>query len=203
MSDRAAGTAGVLLAAGRGRRMGRLKQVLPWGGSTVVASAFDALGGHCGAGMVVVVGDDAQRIEVALAGRPCATVCSDSDAEQIVSVRAGLRRALALPGVERILLHPADHPVIPRGVLDGMLRCADDRAALVPTCRGRGGHPVLVPAALAEALIGETPGAAGGLRGYWSAHPQQVRRIEFPDAPELVMDLDSPDDYDAAQRGLI
>jgi CTP:molybdopterin cytidylyltransferase MocA len=201
MTEPASTTAGVLLAAGRGRRMGRLKQVLPWGGSTVVASAFDALARRCGAGMVVVVGDDAERVEGALAGRTYEAVFSDSDAEQIASARAGFRRALALPGVERVFLHPADHPVIPPGVLDELLRRADARTALVPTWRGSGGHPVLVPAALAAALLAETSRTPGGLRGYWTAHPQQVRRIEFPDAPELVMDLDSPDDYDAAQRG--
>jgi CTP:molybdopterin cytidylyltransferase MocA len=182
--------------------MGRLKQILPWGDSTVVASAFDALAGRCGAGMVVVVGDGADRVAAALGGRTCTAVFSDSDAEQIESARSGLRRALEMPGVRRVLLHPADHPVIPAPVIDELLRRADECTALIPTWRGRGGHPVLIPSALAAAIISATAGAPEGLRGYWSAHPQQVRRIEFPDAPQLVMDLDSPDDYDAARRGL-
>jgi hypothetical protein len=35
------------------------------------------------------------------------------------------------------------------------------------------------------------------LREYWESHPEQSQRVEFPDAAELVMDLDTPDDYAA------
>jgi molybdenum cofactor cytidylyltransferase len=195
-------TAGVLLAAGRGRRMGRLKQLLPLGETTVVAAAFDALAGHCGAGVVVVAGEDADRVSEALESRAFRLARSDSDAEQIESAREGLRCALDLPGVKRIFLHPADHPVIPAPVLDALLGDADAETALIPTYRGQGGHPVLIPAGIARTIVSWRPGqASGGLRAYWSAHAQHVRRLEFPDAPGLVMDLDSPGDYEEALRG--
>ncbi|MHC4980315.1 MAG: nucleotidyltransferase family protein [Planctomycetota bacterium] len=199
MSKIVSTTAGVLLAAGRGRRMGRLKQLLPWGDSTVVAAAFDALAGHCGAGMVLVAGDDADAVSGALEGRAFRLVAADSDAEQIESARDGLRSALEMPGAERVFLHPADHPVIPAPVLDVLLGHADAQTALIPTYRGRGGHPVLMPACIAASIVSWRPGAAaGGLRAYWQSHPQLVQRVEFPDAPGLVMDLDTPGDYKAA-----
>ncbi|MEE8458748.1 MAG: nucleotidyltransferase family protein [Phycisphaerales bacterium] len=197
MNDAAATTAGVLLAAGRARRMGRLKQLLAWGDSTVVAAAFDGLVPYCGAGMVVVVGDDADQVLKALGDRPMHRVHGDSDAEQIHSALLGLRHAVGLPGVRHVLLHPADHPVVPSPVVERMLSRvqASDRA-MIPTYGGRGGHPVLIPASVVEAIAccdaGET---AGGLRGYWESHPEEVQRVEFPDAGELIMDLDTPDDY--------
>jgi CTP:molybdopterin cytidylyltransferase MocA len=182
--------------------MGRLKQLLPWHGSTVVAAAFDALAGHCGAGVVLVAGADADRIRGALEGRDLRVVRTDSDAEQIESAREGLRGALALPGVQHVLLHPADHPVIPAPVLDALLERADASTALIPTHRGRGGHPALIPTAVAARILSWQPGAAtGGLRGFWQSHPQDVSRVEFSDAPGLVMDLDSPEDYESALRG--
>jgi molybdenum cofactor cytidylyltransferase len=195
-------TAGVLLAAGRGRRMGRLKQLLPWGETTIVAAAFDALAGHCGAGMVLVAGDDADAVADALEGRAFRLVAADSDAEQIESAREGLRCALELPGTEHVFLHPADHPVVPAPVLDALLARADAATAFVPTCGGRGGHPVLIPADIAASIVSLQPGTTGGgLRAYWETHPQNVQRIEFPDAPGLIMDLDSPEDYEAARPG--
>ncbi len=201
MNDAAATTAGVLLAAGRGRRMGRLKQLLPWVDSTVVAAAFDGLSPYCGAGMVVVVGDDAEQVVEALQPRALLQVRSDSAREQIHSARLGLRRAVELPGVRFVLLHPADHPEIPSSVVEAMFdRVRDCDRALIPTCGGRGGHPVLIPASVVEAIVAcDARETAGGLRGYWETHPDQVQRVEFPDAAGLIMDLDTPDDYAAMQ----
>ncbi|MHC4210603.1 MAG: nucleotidyltransferase family protein, partial [Planctomycetota bacterium] len=162
MNEAVSTTAGVLLAAGRGRRMGELKQLLRWGPSTIVASAFDALAGHCGAGVVLVAGADAERIGGALAGRAYQVVRADSDAEQIESARQGLRRALELPRVEQVFLHPADHPVIPAPVLDALLERAEAKIALIPTYRGRGGHPVLIPAEVAASIASLPPGAESG-----------------------------------------
>ena len=52
---------GVLLAAGRGRRLGGTKQLLEWPpgavGTTLVAAAFDAIAAAC-ARMVVVLGHE-------------------------------------------------------------------------------------------------------------------------------------------------
>jgi CTP:molybdopterin cytidylyltransferase MocA len=201
MSGTASTTAGVLLAAGRGRRMGGLKQLLPWAESTMVAAAFDALAGHCGAGMVLVVGADAEAVSAALSGRGFGVVRGDSDAEQIESVRTGLRSALELPGVQRVFLHPADHPVIPAGVLDALLAGACAQTALIPTYRGRGGHPVLIPAAIAASIVAQLRDQPGrGLRAFWESNPHLVRRVEFHDAPELILDLDSPEDYEAARH---
>jgi molybdenum cofactor cytidylyltransferase len=201
MSEAVSTTAGVLLAAGRGRRMGRLKQLLPWGETTVVAGAFDALAGHCGAGVVLVAGDDAERISHALAGREHELVRGDSDAQQLDSARLGLRCALGLPRVRHVFLHPADHPVIPVPVLDTLLDQAGPEIALIPTYRGRGGHPVLIPAGLAASIVSLPADAATrGLRAYWESNPHLVQRVEFPDAPGLMIDLDSPDDYEAALR---
>lgn len=211
MKELVSTTVGVLLAAGRGRRMGRLKQLLPWGDSTVVAAAFDALQPHCGAGMVVVVGEEADLITSALGARVFRSARSDSDAEQFQSVRIGLQCATKFPSVQRVLLHLADHPFIPHFVLEAMLqRTLKVDRVIIPTHNDRGGHPVLIPTDIMNSIISwksnESSNAAGewirGLRGYWKTHPEEVERIEFFNAPELVMDLDTPDDYAAAQKRL-
>lgn len=205
MTDARAPIAGVLLAAGRGRRMGQCKQLLPWGSSTIVASAFDAIAGVCNAGMILVVGDQAEGVVAALEDRAFHVVRGDSDSEQLASVRLGLQRAMEIPSVQWILLHLADHPRVPGGVLDSLLdRARQQRKVLIPTVEGHGGHPILLPIDIAESIVtwaGPEPSVGeGGLRACWAAHPEWVERIEFPGASDLVRDLDTVHDYAAARR---
>src|SRR5262245_14196111 len=86
----ATGTVGVLLAAGRGKRMGRLKQLLPWppgasaDGRTVVAASFDTIAPHCDE-MIVVVGAEAEAVASALVPRRLRMVQADPDAEMFQS----------------------------------------------------------------------------------------------------------------------
>ena len=149
----------------------------------------------------LVAGEDTDAGVGALSGRACQLGRGDSDAEQIESARQGLRRALDLRRVERVFLHPADHPVIPAPVLDALLERADAKIALIPTYRGRGGHPVLIPAGVAASIGSWTPGkGGGGLRAYWESHPHLMQRLEFPDAAGMIMDLDSPEDYETARH---
>jgi len=189
--------AGVLLAAGRSRRMGRLKQLLPWHrGRTVVESAFDSISPFCDCGMIVVAGHDANQIAAVLGSRPHAMVNSDSDAEMLVSVCAGLTHALDLSPTH-VLLQPADHPDAPPHVVTTLTERAASRT-LIPTYRGKGGHPACIPAPLIPRILEWRD--EGGLREFWLRHASLVERVEFPDAPAITRDLDTPADYEAARK---
>jgi len=193
--------------------MGCLKQVLPWHDSTVVASAFDGLVRYCsgGEGMMVVVGeDDREVIEGALAGRRYRVVMSNSDAEQFRSILAGLRGVLKMERFARVWIHPADHPMVPVRVVEGLLRKnaeIENGRALIPTYRGRGGHPVLIPRCVADAIVmwseevdSEERVKREGLRSFWAERANMADRVEFDDVPEIVIDLDTAADYQKARR---
>lgn len=191
---------GVLLAAGAGKRMGTLKQLLPWNDSTtIVASAFDGLATHCGGGMIVVVdASSSERVAQALEDRVFQSVASDSDAEMFASIKLGLRCAAESPGMTHVLLHPADNPIVDAAVVCELLT-QPNAPVLIPTHQCKGGHPVLIRADVLP-LINDWQGT-GGLRAFWEAHPELVRRIEFADAPNLLLDLDTPEDLERARRG--
>ncbi|MFG0328258.1 MAG: NTP transferase domain-containing protein [Phycisphaerales bacterium] len=191
---------GVLLAAGRGRRMGTLKQLLGWNDRTLVECAFDALARHCGAGMVVTLGAEADRVAAALAPRAFERVEVDPDAEMLDSIRAGLKAAQRQTGARAALLHPADHPFVVAPVVAALLDAHDERptVAIRPTHGGRGGHPTLIPLTLVEHLAAWN--GEGGLRRLWEERPDLVHSIEFPDEERLRIDLDTPEDYAAALR---
>ncbi len=189
---------GVLLAAGRSRRMGRTKQLMPWtdGGATrpLVAAAFDAIAPCCRA-MIVVLGHEADAIAAALAPRAFTRVNADPDAPMFESIRAGLAAARALDPTADVLLHPADHPRVAPGTLTTLLRARDPARAVMPVVADasgdRGGHPVLIGHQLTSRLLAlEAP---GGLRQLWLAEPHLCIRIPVTDTG-VLLDLDTPAD---------
>ena len=177
---------GVLLAAGRGSRMGETKQLLPWGDGTVVEASFDAIANHCN-NMVVVRGADQERIVEALGSREFECVESDPDAELLASIKLGLSKANG-----DVLLHLADHPVVPREVISTILSARND-LAIIPTSGGKGGHPVLIPQNVVAKILGWK--GDGGLRHYWEQHPELVLRLPVDNAEDMLINLDTPEDY--------
>jgi xanthine dehydrogenase accessory factor len=197
---------GILLAAGRGTRMGRTKQLLSDPADparSIVAAAFDAIAPCC-RHMIVVVAHDAPAVIASLGERTFTPAHSIPGAEMSESLRAGLRAASALDPAAPILLHLADHPRLDPRTLEALLSAARDNPdrALIPTCHGRGGHPILIPHQLVGSLLQDPLIAAGGLRAWWKQNPHACSHLPVND-PGILVDLDEPGDYHAlsAQRG--
>jgi molybdenum cofactor cytidylyltransferase len=187
---------GLILAAGRGRRMGRTKQLLPWnspaGKKPLVAAAFDAIQPICDS-MIVVVGHDATAVAAALGERSFRQVIANPDAPMFHSIRAGLAAAQSLNATATFVLHPGDHPQVAPATLAALVAAAanePDRAVL-PEFQGRGGHPVLIPPIVAaHILLDECP---NGLGQFWQDHPELCHR-EAVDDNSILRDIDTPAD---------
>ena len=184
---------GVLLAAGRGRRLGGRKQFYPWptadGEVPLVAAAFDAVAGVCKK-MIVVLGHCSDEVAAALGERDYQPVQSDPDAAMFESIRAGLQASLQEDSEARVLLHPADHPGVELATLVQLLALSREHPnrAIMPEFEGRGGHPVLIPAELAEIL--QTADCPQGLGRYWGEHPDACLRMSVTDS-RVVRDIDT------------
>jgi molybdenum cofactor cytidylyltransferase len=193
---------GVILAAGRGRRMGRTKQLVAWpsdeGPKPLVAAAFDAVRPICDA-MVVVVGHEAVAVASALGERAFHVVHADPDAAMFESIRVGLRAAREIDREATVVLQPGDHPEVKAETLKVLqdwslkrpVRGPSGGRAVIPEFGGRGGHPALIPAGVVEALIRAE--GAGGLGAYWAEHPELCVRVPVED-PSVVRDVDTAAD---------
>ena len=188
--------AGLLLAAGRSRRMGQTKQLLPWpypdGDSTLLATSFDSLAQACHV-MVVVMGHDADLIQQALGTRKYISVISDPDAEMSRSFQLGLNVIIQQNNVDRILLCPGDHPFITPKTLLSLVENSrsDPLHVIVPRYQNKGGHPAAIPNGLFQKL--SEAQLSGGLNRWFKKHSDQIKHLDVND-PMIIQDIDSPSD---------
>jgi CTP:molybdopterin cytidylyltransferase MocA len=184
--------AAILLAAGRSRRMGAFKPLLPFGDSTVVECCVRNL---CAAGVeeiVVVVGHRAEEIQAQLKTRDVRfAVNSDPDSEMSVSIARGVEKVST--GVGALIIALVDHPAVPPETIKILIDEWRRGPRLVqPEHGGRGGHPVLIDLAYRDELLALDP--QGGLRALFAAHRNEVRRVTV-ESPYVARDMDTWEDY--------
>ncbi len=191
--------AGIVLAAGRSRRMGRPKPLLRFRGASFLERAVGALrGGGCGEVVVVVVAappDDpaAAAIAEAAEGAGARVVVSPRpDAEQVDSLRAGL--AALPPEAAAAVVLPADVPGVDAAAVRAVVEAFRARGAPVVRAvhAGEHGHPVLFARRVFADLFADP--LPEGARSVVRAYAAELEEVEV-DAPALLLDVDTPDDY--------
>jgi molybdenum cofactor cytidylyltransferase len=182
----------VVLAAGKSRRMCEQKLLLPLGEGTVISCIVDEVLAGPVDEVLVVVGNDREGIEQALAGRRVKFVDNpDADGDMLSSVRCGLT---ALGQSEGILVVLGDQPGISRHVVTELIRTFGGAGGqiIVPTFQGKRGHPLLFSVSYREEILRSFDEV--GLRGLLQAHPEAVREVEVCSA-EVLENMNLPDDY--------
>ena len=121
----------LIVAAGRGERAGGdvPKQFILLGGVPVIARAVDAFE-DLPVFVVIGAGQDAQ-LAAALDGRAVAGIVTGGETRQ-ASVRNGLDAIVACGGADKVLVHDAARPFLPRIVLDALIAALDAEDAAVP-----------------------------------------------------------------------
>lgn len=195
-------TAALLLAAGESRRMGQLKALLPWQGTTLLSHQLAALHTAGIGRLMVVLGHRAAELQEVLQSEKAArlglewVVNPDYRQGKTTSIKAGLR-ALSAYNPQTILILNVDQPRSAE-TLGYLLRQHRAGAALItqPVYRGKGGHPVILDAALMDDLWGITE-ETQGLRAVMERHKGFIQRAPV-DTQEVLWDLNTPDEYRAA-----
>jgi molybdenum cofactor cytidylyltransferase len=186
--------AAIILAAGRSRRMGRFKPLLPFGNQTVIESCVDNLRAAGVAEVVVVLGHRAEAVREQLGSASVAFVTNPNpDSEMSASIVLG---AKALTNRARaVLITPVDHPAIHPETIGRLIEKWRGGAQLIqPEFQGKGGHPVLIDVSYRDELERLDPVA--GLRGFFNKHRADVLRLAV-DSPFVARDMDTWEDYRA------
>ena len=189
--------AAILLAAGRSRRMGEFKPLLPFGPQTVIESSIANL--HAGGvtDIIVVLGHrgDEIREKLKTAG---VTFAFNPDAGTPMGASIALGVAQVTKQCGAVLISPADHPAISGDTIKLILKEWQAASALVqPEYEGRGGHPVLVDRKHFDELLHLDP--ERGLRGFFEQHRHETRRLPV-NSPFIARDMDTWEDYVALHR---
>ncbi|MFL6257128.1 MAG: NTP transferase domain-containing protein [Pyrinomonadaceae bacterium] len=186
--------AAILLAAGRSRRMGALKPLLPFGGVTVAEACVANLRAAGVEEVVVVVGHRGADVRAALAHLEWLrfAVNEVAGSEMGVSVARGVE-ALS-EEAEAVLVALVDQPAVPPAEIEELVEARRRTGArlVVPEWEGRGGHPLLVDLSLREELLRVV--SERGLRALFDAHRDEVRRVPAG-SPYVARDMDTWDDY--------
>jgi molybdenum cofactor cytidylyltransferase len=187
----------VVLAAGESKRMGRPKQVLPYGRSTILETVLDHVLASPVDGTLVVLGAAADKVAPLLAKLPVETIVNpDFRSGMLSSVQRGIR---ALPASARAaLIFLGDQPAVGPETSGRVLAAyrVSGRGIVLPVHAGRGGHPLLIDLKYRAEIDGLSAGI--GLRELLVRHPDDIFRVEIDD-PGVLLDIDTPEDYHSRQ----
>lgn len=176
--------------------MGTPKQLLPFGQKTILQTVVDVLLTLPLAGVIVVLGHEAERVRASLADRSVTYCVNDNYREGMFSsVLCGLNH---MPeSADAFLMVLGDQPHIEarvgRAVIDAYQ--GGDVGIVIPTWGGKRGHPALVDLKRYRSEIMSLSGDAG-LKPVMRGHEHDTRMLDVDDSG-ILRDLDTPEDYQA------
>jgi molybdenum cofactor cytidylyltransferase len=183
----------ILLAAGESKRMGKTKQLMPLGRSTLLEQTIDNLLDSSVDETIVVLGHKAEEIAGKIAGRPVKIVINpDYSQGMSTSVIAGLM--LVDPRSQAVMLAMGDQPLVASITINQLVETFNQnkKGIAVPTYRGRRGHPIIFDIKYKAELF-TLKGDIGG-REIIRNHPEDVLMVAV-DSESIISDIDTQEDY--------
>jgi molybdenum cofactor cytidylyltransferase len=187
----------IVLAAGAGTRMsGRIKQLLPWRGHTLVENAIQIAAQSNAHETLVVLGAHVDALRPIVEKMPARVVLNRAwEGGHSTSIRAGLN-ALA-HNIDAAIFMNADQPLLTPAVIDALIQRyrETDASIIAAQYAGRRGSPVLFDRKHFGELLA-LQGEQGG-RELLANYP--VVAVEFADA-RLGIDIDTLEEYEKLTR---
>ena len=192
--------AGLILAAGESRRMGRDKALLTYRGRTFLETIMGNLGAAGIEKVTVVLGHHAEAIQRAVdLGRVRVVINQEYLRGQTSSLQLGLAAAAA-DSPEAIILCLVDHPAVPADVIAKLVEhfLSTQPPVLIPTHKSQRGHPVIISQALFPELLSLK--ADEPANTIIHKYRQATQFVEVED-PGILLDVDDPATYERLVEG--
>jgi len=190
---------GIILAAGSSQRMGSPKSLLKIGEKTFLQYIVDVLHSARILDIVIVLGAEAEKIQPTLSwfdGK--IVVNNDWQKGQLTSIITGINSLdMTMTDPEEIngaMICPVDHPLISQSILVNLLQefWRAHKKIVVPTYKGRRGHPVIFGKELFDELRNAPLDV--GARSVVHKHPEQVHEVALEEEGILI-NIDTQEDY--------
>lgn len=191
----------VLLAAGKGSRMGDVpKCLLALDGVTLITRHLAAIRAAGIDDLVIVTGHYHEQVEAAI-DTPAARIVRNHDPEQgqQTSVRIGMEALGAQ--FDLVIVALADQPMVGSAELRELIAAFGSRLPgtriVYPVVRGQRGNPVAFDGKLIADMLASGADIAG--RKFIDNHPEMVH-VHDTVNEHFILDLDTRDDVDALER---
>jgi molybdenum cofactor cytidylyltransferase len=184
--------AAAILAAGESRRMGSPKALLPYRGKNFAEYLLEVASHPRVDVRRVVLGARAEEIRAQLhLGDALVAINQEWQRGQLSSIQAAVR---SLPAGETagLLLCPVDHPLVSAELVARLIEAFDasGKPIVLPTYRGKRGHPLIFAASLYAEILDASP-EVGARQVVW-AHAGDVLEIAT-DEEGVVLNLNDPE----------
>lgn len=191
-------TGAVVLAAGTSSRMGQLKALMPLDGVPMLRRNLDLFQRSGFGDIWVVTGHEAPQVRRLAEEMGHKTIHNPHYLQgMFTSIQAGIRAAKNCPS--GCFLIPVDYPLVKQDTLDSLLGAVQGNPGkwVVPTFRGKKGHPLFVPADYFEEILAY--GGEDGLKAITDKYRDQFVKVAVEDQG-VVMDVDDKAAYEYAIR---
>ena len=185
--------AAIVLAAGESKRMGKTKQLLPFGDSTLIEQVVSNTLQSKVAEVIVVLGHQAHVIAPLVADKPVKVVLNRDYQQGISSsIKCGLSHTSK--DSDGVMIVLGDQPLIGKEIINKLVEAfARSRHGIVaPVYKRRRGHPVIFTIKYKT----ELSRLAGdiGAKEIVEAHPEDILEVEV-NSESVITDIDNDADY--------
>ncbi|HUF47589.1 MAG TPA: nucleotidyltransferase family protein [Vicinamibacterales bacterium] len=185
-------------AAGKAERFGSVKLLVDLDGEPLIARTIRSLLDAGVAHVVVIVAPGSPLLDPGIlpAGAPVVTTVVNPDPARgmFSSIQAGC----AVAEGEPLLVLPADMPFVrPATIAAVLAAAADGDAVVLPTFRGKHGHPIGLPGSACDAILAADP--RSNLKAVLAATGPPHVELDVDD-PGVLRDVDVPSDLKDPRR---
>ncbi len=190
--------AGVILAAGSSSRMGKTKQLLPFGKTTLLGQVIQTALDSKLHDIIVVLGHDADKVSQTIDLTSLKTTLNvDHRKGQSTSLIKGLEMVSSQCDAAMFLL--GDQPLITPAIINTLVDTFETARAsiVIPYFNGRRGNPVIIARSLFHRL--KSLSADTGARVLFDEFKESVVKVPVQDKAVLI-DVDTREDYKNLNR---
>jgi len=194
MKKRDSDITGIILAAGKSSRMGKIKQLLPFRGNSILGHVINNCLKSSLRQIIVVLGYRARQIQQAVNFHGVKVVVNKDCCQGLSSsLRVGL--SYISDSCDGVLFVLGDQPLVDESVIDALIKGFYESHApiIVPYYRGRRGNPVFIGRSLFHQLEMNLK-ADMGARPLLKKFNKQIKEINIMKA-SVNFDVDTIDDY--------
>ena len=192
---------GIILAAGEGKRMGKVKLTLPLGNKKLIEWVLQAVKlTSLDRYFLVVRPEDKDIIKIGKAWGAKIVLNPDFRKGMSTSIKKALLK-INTQEVEGFFLILGDQPLITSKIINKLIKSFSPGKGeiIVPYFKDKRGNPVLFDICWKDELMAIT-GDVGG-RVLIKAHPEKIKRVNISDRA-ILFDIDQEKDYLKAQMDL-